>query len=726
MELAQLQNKCKRDPAGYREEFLLQLRHFESQLKIFQLKPSKDFESFQSQVNFLSHVAMSYKDDMKEFPSQLSELLEGHAYIMQPKVRKDLVKALILLRNRGLVQPINLLSLMFKLFRVPDKALRTLLYSHIVLDIRNINLKHKNNKVNSTLQNFMFTMLQDTSEIAAKKSHEVMIELYRRNIWNDAKTVNAISTGIFSKNTKVVVATCQFFLTVKKKDEEEAEESDEEEGGVSKKDISIKFRKGVTKKSKNRAKRMQNAYEKLKKKDHKKAKNIINFAAIELINDPQGYAEKIFSITKKSTERFEVRLMMLNLISRLISYHKLLIENFYPYLQTYLKPKQENITYIMAIVAQSCHDLVPPELIYPVLREIADRFISDRSSNEAVAVGLNTVREICARAPLAMDEDLLQDLATYKDFKDKGVIIAARSLINLFREKNPALLHKRDRGKDHDIDAKPLAYGQTQVATGIDGLDLLAQYENGMLKDNDEGDDIDEDENDQEMEELEDHLELEDDSDIEDEEDDNDDENDVENDDSDDGDEGDEIQPKSKKSKIDQKFYEDKKGDKAIQPTAVSINEEKSKEVGSLDQFRILTDEDLEKIRRLKAQQVNGKRKRQLFANEKEVEIEEPTEVVDPSALDSQRKKARQNREERIQSVLAGREGRENFMSAQQRFKANKKGGKTNEEKKKNQPFMLAKMKTSVRGKVKRSLKEKQRSKINHKKMIKNKQKFKH
>jgi len=30
-----------------------------------------------------------------------------------------------------------------------------------------------------------------------------MIELYRRNIWNDAKTVNVIKEALFSKFTKV-------------------------------------------------------------------------------------------------------------------------------------------------------------------------------------------------------------------------------------------------------------------------------------------------------------------------------------------------------------------------------------------------------------------------------------------------------------------------------------------------------------------------------------------
>lgn len=49
----------------------------------------------------------------------------------------------------------------------------------------------------------MYTMLRDNNAIAAKKSLDVMIELYRRNIWKDAKTVNVIMTACFSPVTKV-------------------------------------------------------------------------------------------------------------------------------------------------------------------------------------------------------------------------------------------------------------------------------------------------------------------------------------------------------------------------------------------------------------------------------------------------------------------------------------------------------------------------------------------
>lgn len=58
---------------------------------------------------------------------------------------------------------------------------------------------------------------------------------------------------------------------------------------------------------------------------------------------------------------------------------------------------------------------------------------------------LNAVREMCSRCPLVMNEDLLQDLTQYKTHRERSVMMAARSLIQLYRHTMPTLLHKKDR-----------------------------------------------------------------------------------------------------------------------------------------------------------------------------------------------------------------------------------------------------------------------------------------
>ena len=47
---------------------------------------------------------------------------------------------------------------------VPRQSLRALLYSHIINDVKRLNEKSNNVKVNKQLQNFLYKMLNDNRE----------------------------------------------------------------------------------------------------------------------------------------------------------------------------------------------------------------------------------------------------------------------------------------------------------------------------------------------------------------------------------------------------------------------------------------------------------------------------------------------------------------------------------------------------------------------------------
>ena len=59
-------------------------------------------------------------------------------------------------------------------------------------------------------------------------------------------------------------------------------------------------------------------------KQHKKrrAPPEARFMALHLIYDPQDFAEKLFCRLEKAMEKFELRLSMMSLISRLIGVHQ--------------------------------------------------------------------------------------------------------------------------------------------------------------------------------------------------------------------------------------------------------------------------------------------------------------------------------------------------------------------------------------------------------------------
>lgn len=201
--LPQLQNLIKRDAESYHEEFLQQYQHFQNTLEVFQLSPDQSNKTLDDLVMFMAQIAQCYPKELEKFPQQIINILQNYNTALNNDMRMTLCKALILLRNKNLLAPTDLLELFFQLLRCQDKSLRSFLQNHIITDIKNLNMKHKNAKLNTTLQNFMFTMLKDANTRAAKMSVDIMIELYKKNVWNDAKTVNVIATGCFARVTKV-------------------------------------------------------------------------------------------------------------------------------------------------------------------------------------------------------------------------------------------------------------------------------------------------------------------------------------------------------------------------------------------------------------------------------------------------------------------------------------------------------------------------------------------
>ena len=245
VDLLGLQGKCKRDPEGYRDDVLMQLQHFNALHGLFMLKPGKDFKEFADLVSFLAQVAASYPKDMPRFHVALVDLLEKHYAHLDPSLRRSLTSALILLRNRGSVQATELLPLFFRLFRCQDKQLRVLIFRHVVADVKRANKNKRDERLNRSVQNFLAATLKDENEAAAKKALAVITELYRRNVWSDARTVNLVADACKHPAPRVMVGALKFFLGQDEAAEAAAEAGDEDEDDEDEDAVGKKAKTGV-------------------------------------------------------------------------------------------------------------------------------------------------------------------------------------------------------------------------------------------------------------------------------------------------------------------------------------------------------------------------------------------------------------------------------------------------------------------------------------------------
>ncbi|XP_045497442.1 protein SDA1 homolog [Colias croceus] len=695
--LTQLQNLVKRDPDSYKDEFRQQLAHFDTTLEIFQLNPTQYNKKLDEQAMFLAQVTQCYQNDMKTFPQKIVDILKTHNTILHNDMRMALCKCLILLRNKNFVSSFDLLELFFSLIKCQDKNLREYLKTHIITDIKNLNMKHKDMKLNSTLQNFIFTMLRDTNVKTAKLAVDILIELYHKNIWNDNKTVNIIADiGCFSKITKVMVASLKFFLS---RDEEDKKDSDSEDE-VDPRDtmISNKFNKKTRKREK-MVDKVKKIAKKIKKRKEKAP--VFNFSALHLINNPQGFAEKLFKQVESSNERFEVKLMTLDVISRLIGLHNLFLFNYYPFIARLLMPHQREVTRVLQFAAQAAHELVPPEVIEPVMRAIANNFITERNSTDVMAVGLNAVREICTRCPLAITEDLLQDLVQYKTYKEKSVMMAARSLIQLYRQSMPKMLHKKDRGRPSEasVELKTKKYGEIDIKDYVPGSEVLLESEEIVDKkksskktknviDDSEEEWVDVASSDEDINISTDSEES-DGSDNEDEVEEEEEEDEETNADK-------ETQQNPDKKDTTKKVVKTKQ--RKLTPEEI---QEKIKTAREVAMGKIFTDEDFKRIEAAQLKKhVSGAKRKKVVVDEED----ESSELVKLSDIENIYKKRKHDKNARLETVLKGREEREKFGFKDRRKNVN--CSKTNREKRKTKSYQMIKHK--AKGKIKRSFKDKQ------------------
>jgi protein SDA1 len=328
--LPQLQNLIKRDPESYKEEFDLQFRHFQSEFEIFRLRPTKESGRFTDLVSFISQTSSCYKDKCTGVPLQLMDLMQNSAPTLHPDVRATVLQALIVLRNKGMIDPFDLIKLAFRLISIEDKALRLNLQAFIIQDIKTINQDRRNDKLNRKIQACLFGIVSEDSSIAARKTVEILADLYRRRVWTDQRTVNVIAHACLNQAVRVMVTAINFFLGIESKMDDDDDEEKQAEV------IPVNFHEH-SKKTKKRARIVKKQIDHNLKVKRDKEKRLASaqplFPAIQLLNNPHDLAEKLFAKLKQTGQRFEVKLLLMNFISRLIGCHGLHLLNFYRYLR---------------------------------------------------------------------------------------------------------------------------------------------------------------------------------------------------------------------------------------------------------------------------------------------------------------------------------------------------------------------------------------------------------
>lgn len=340
--LPALQNLCKRDPVSYRDEFLTQYAHYQSQLRIFLVaapaqvhssaashapttgtgSATNAFDSdFPALVHFIAQLSASYPTETRTFADDLRALvLDRGAVGLAPATRLSLVQALVLLRHKGALPQLALFDVLFPVLANTTSSashapLRSYLRHTILNDLKTANATNNNAvKLNKAVQAMLFKILDaasaadlgpsgslpNNSPLTAQASYAVQLasHCWRKHIWTDAQTVSLLATACFFPNAKVQTAALKFFLGDSNEDLD-VEDSDQEEVPDYKKELHRrtinKTRRSTDRKTRTLAVTVKKKRKELAAKRLAKA----NFPAIELLRDPQTFAERLYTLLSK-------------------------------------------------------------------------------------------------------------------------------------------------------------------------------------------------------------------------------------------------------------------------------------------------------------------------------------------------------------------------------------------------------------------------------------------
>ncbi|KAF7252580.1 hypothetical protein EYD10_01783 [Varanus komodoensis] len=350
---------------------------------------------------------------------------------------------------------------------------------------------------------------------------------------------------------------------------------------------------------------------------------------------------------------------------------QLFLFNYYPFVQRFLQPHQRGESLLFALLL-----LVHLEegVIQSVLMTIANNFVTDKNSGEVMTVGINAIKEISARCPLAMTEDLLHDLAQYRSHKNKNVMMSARTLIHLFRSLNPQLLQKKFRGKPTEAmsEAKIHEYGELDAKDYIPGAEVLE------LESKEEDGKLDEDgwETASSAEEEEDE-------------------------------DGGWVDVHHSSDEEQQELV----GFLLAKKVQSMPTEERKAKASAISSSRLLTQDDFQKIRlaqlskELKAAPGKAAKRKNIDISNDE---ESRGELLSLRVIEHLHKKPKSDKETRLATAMAGKTDRKEFVK--KKSKMNPFASSTNKEKKKQKNFMMMRYSNNVRSKNKRSFREKQAS----------------
>ena len=380
-QLQSLQYVMKKDPEGYAAELDGQVATFQERLKAWESSPLQHHQELGELAIFLAHMSPLYPDRVTFLPGQVMQRLRDNSTAMLSEVRTKFCESLTLMCAKKQLPLSDLCSTFFRLFQVPDKKLRSYLYASCLNAIKRFNAKSVDQRVNRQIQRDLAEWLHGQDGPSGRMAINIFMELFRRRMWDDDHVVNIIGAACFSRQNKVRGSAVNFLLGI----DDELDDGGDDFGlgggddQPAKKRIK-RIKLAIVKKHKKKA--LRKALKEQAKEDERvrlegpasvrRRREAPSFSALDRLHDPQAFAERMVLLMNKwsTTLNFDHKLLMMELVSRVIENHRFFVTEYFDLIMRYLQPGQQGklpAAFAPIIPAKGGHCVVSPSPAHTAL-----------------------------------------------------------------------------------------------------------------------------------------------------------------------------------------------------------------------------------------------------------------------------------------------------------------------------------------------------------------------
>ncbi|GKV14259.1 hypothetical protein SLEP1_g25160 [Rubroshorea leprosula] len=207
-----------------------------------------------------------------------------------------------------------------------------------------MNKKCKNEMKNKALQIVLFKLLKVLQKDEARAKRSILTLRY-----------------VSYTEDRIMVAALLFLLEYEKIEDDDASDASSSEDEMTQSPQA--HHEGTTASKRKKKANLQRGIHSMKRQQHMSSESStsIYYSPPRHLKDAV-FAEKLFSNLRTCCEWFEVnaflvRMMMLKVIARTIGLHRLILLDFYHFLQKYVQTHQKEITSLLAAAVQACHGL---------------------------------------------------------------------------------------------------------------------------------------------------------------------------------------------------------------------------------------------------------------------------------------------------------------------------------------------------------------------------------